>query len=72
MSRREALVGNPAPSAAPEVSGNSTEAAGPGPRETKDETFSKVKDKFMNELHKIPRELTQHSTVFTWLHLLFA
>ncbi|XP_073694964.1 synaptotagmin-1a isoform X1 [Garra rufa] len=54
MSRREALVGNPAPSAAPEVPGNSTEAAGPGPRETKDEMFSKVKDKFMNELHKIP------------------
>uniref|UniRef100_A0A673MMS8 Synaptotagmin n=1 Tax=Sinocyclocheilus rhinocerous TaxID=307959 RepID=A0A673MMS8_9TELE len=53
-SHMEALVGNPAPSAAPEVSGNSTEAAGPGPHETKDEMFSKVKDKFMNELHKIP------------------
>ncbi|KAA0721088.1 Synaptotagmin-1 Synaptotagmin I [Triplophysa tibetana] len=54
MSRREALVGNPPSSAAPEVPGNSTEASGPGPHETKDEMFSKVKDKFMNELHKIP------------------
>lgn len=56
MSRREALVGNPPSSAAPEVPGNSTEASGPGPHETKDEMFSKVKDKFMNELHKIPRK----------------
>lgn len=57
-------MGNPAPSAAPEVPGNSTEASGPGPRETKDEMFSKVKDKFMNELHKIPRkfcQLTKHN-----------
>lgn len=33
---------------------NSTEAAGPG--EGKEDMFTKLRDKFMNELNKIPRE----------------
>ncbi|KAI1882023.1 hypothetical protein AGOR_G00246430 [Albula goreensis] len=55
-SRREALVAPPAPSMAPTVSLNATEAPGPGPggSQPKDESFSKLKDKFMNELNKIP------------------
>ncbi|XP_053505960.1 synaptotagmin-1-like isoform X1 [Ictalurus furcatus] len=54
MSRREALVGNPVPSAVPEVRVNSTESSSPGAAAPKDEAFSKLKDKFMNELNKIP------------------
>lgn len=56
MSRREAFVGGPAPTAAPEVNSNSTAAGAPGSGEPKDEAFSKIKDKFMNELNKIPCE----------------
>lgn len=33
---------------------NATEPASPG--EGKEDAFSKLKEKFMNELHKIPRE----------------
>lgn len=33
---------------------NSTEAAGPG--ESKEDMFAKLREKFMNELNKIPRE----------------
>lgn len=55
-SRREALA-----AAAPEsatassvaAGSNTTNMAGPGGGE-KDEAFSKLKDKFMNELNKIP------------------
>lgn len=55
-SRREALA-----AAAPEsatassvaAGSNTTNMAGPGAGE-KDEAFSKLKDKFMNELNKIP------------------
>uniref|UniRef100_A0A4W4FXJ9 Synaptotagmin n=1 Tax=Electrophorus electricus TaxID=8005 RepID=A0A4W4FXJ9_ELEEL len=54
MSQMEALVGNPAPTAGPEIQTNSTEVAGPGGTGRKDEAFSKLKDKFMNELNKIP------------------
>uniref|UniRef100_A0AAY5E810 Synaptotagmin n=1 Tax=Electrophorus electricus TaxID=8005 RepID=A0AAY5E810_ELEEL len=54
VSDMEALVGNPAPTAGPEIQTNSTEVAGPGGTGRKDEAFSKLKDKFMNELNKIP------------------
>ncbi|XP_064174713.1 synaptotagmin-1-like [Anguilla rostrata] len=53
-SRREALVAPPAPTAAPTAPANVTEAPGPGGARPKDEAFSKLKDKFMNELSKIP------------------
>lgn len=57
-SRREALA-----AAAPEsatassvaAGSNTTNVTGPGAGE-KDEAFSKLKDKFMNELNKIPRK----------------
>ncbi|KAI4888836.1 hypothetical protein NFI96_023946 [Prochilodus magdalenae] len=63
MSRREALVGNPPPSMGPETLSNSTEPAAPGGGGPKDEAFSKLKSKFMNELNKIPlvMVLSQHS-----------
>ncbi|KAK7891798.1 hypothetical protein WMY93_023761 [Mugilogobius chulae] len=52
-SRREALAA-PATTASSVAAGsNSTNSAGPGTGE-KDEAFSKLKDKFMNELNKIP------------------
>lgn len=56
-SRREALAAAaPAPTAASSTAGsNTTNMAGPGTGE-KDEAFSKLKDKFMNELNKIPCE----------------
>ncbi|XP_041934779.1 synaptotagmin-1a isoform X2 [Alosa alosa] len=54
MSRREARVGGPVPTVAPEVNSNSTAEGAPGSGEPKDEAFSKIKDKFMNELNKIP------------------
>lgn len=57
-SRREALA-----AAAPELTtassatagSNTTNVVGPGSSE-KDEAFSKLKNKFMNELNKIPRK----------------
>uniref|UniRef100_A0A667ZWH3 Synaptotagmin n=1 Tax=Myripristis murdjan TaxID=586833 RepID=A0A667ZWH3_9TELE len=52
-SRREALAAAPVPTATSAAGGNTTELAGPGTGE-KDEAFSKLKDKFMNELNKIP------------------
>uniref|UniRef100_A0A8C6X039 Synaptotagmin n=1 Tax=Neogobius melanostomus TaxID=47308 RepID=A0A8C6X039_9GOBI len=51
-SRREALAA-PATTASSAPATNSTNSAGPGTGE-KDEAFSKIKDKFMNELNKIP------------------
>ncbi|XP_023666723.1 synaptotagmin-1-like isoform X2 [Paramormyrops kingsleyae] len=55
-SRREALAVAPAPTSTSSASAasNSTEATGQGTGRPKDEAFSKLKDKFMNELHKIP------------------
>ncbi|KAJ8245447.1 hypothetical protein GJAV_G00270850 [Gymnothorax javanicus] len=53
-SRREALVAPLAPSMGPSGSFNSTEAPSPGGAQPKDQAFSKIKDKFMNELSKIP------------------
>ncbi|KAJ8402407.1 hypothetical protein AAFF_G00368960 [Aldrovandia affinis] len=53
-SRREALAAPLTPSTAPTVSLNATDAPGPGGTQPKDEAFSKLKDKFMNELNKIP------------------
>uniref|UniRef100_A0A3Q0S676 Synaptotagmin n=1 Tax=Amphilophus citrinellus TaxID=61819 RepID=A0A3Q0S676_AMPCI len=55
-SRREALAAAaPAPTTASSstAGSNTTNMAGPGTGE-KDEAFSKLKDKFMNELNKIP------------------
>lgn len=54
-SRREALAAAPdATTASSATTGsNTTNIAGPGTGE-KDEAFSKLKDKFMNELNKIP------------------
>lgn len=55
-SRREALAAAaPAPTTASSstAGSNTTNMAGPG---EKDEAFSKLKDKFMNELNKIPCE----------------
>lgn len=57
-SRREALAAAaPAPTTASSstAGSNTTNMAGPGTGE-KDEAFSKLKDKFMNELNKIPCE----------------
>lgn len=54
-SRREALAAAPEPTTASSATAgsNTTNMAGPGTGE-KDEAFSKLKDKFMNELNKIP------------------
>uniref|UniRef100_W5NHI2 Synaptotagmin n=1 Tax=Lepisosteus oculatus TaxID=7918 RepID=W5NHI2_LEPOC len=52
-SRREALAAPPATTVAPASPGNVTEPASPGGA-GKDDAFSKLKDKFMNELNKIP------------------
>uniref|UniRef100_A0A8B9JAJ3 Synaptotagmin n=1 Tax=Astyanax mexicanus TaxID=7994 RepID=A0A8B9JAJ3_ASTMX len=54
MSKREARVGNPAPTTGPETRTNMSEPAVPGAGGPKDEAFSKLKNKFMNELNKIP------------------
>ncbi|KAJ8261732.1 hypothetical protein GJAV_G00157770 [Gymnothorax javanicus] len=51
---RAAMVGGPAPTAGPTLAPNATEAAGTGSSKPKDEAFSKLKNKFMNELNKIP------------------
>ncbi|XP_036375714.1 synaptotagmin-1-like isoform X1 [Megalops cyprinoides] len=57
-SKREAVVMNPVATTAPTTTPNATEAAVPSGggagTEPKDEAFSKLKDKFMNELNKIP------------------
>ncbi|XP_051911558.1 synaptotagmin-1a isoform X1 [Hippocampus zosterae] len=58
-SRREALAAAPAPTASSSSSsssssGNTTNMAGGPGAGPKDEAFSKLKDKFMNELNKIP------------------
>lgn len=58
-SRREALAApepTTASSAAAAAGSNATSVSGPGGSGEKDEAFSKLKDKFMNELTKIPRE----------------
>lgn len=56
-SRREALAAAPesATTSAAAAGSNTTNMAGPGGGED-DEAFSKLKDKFMNELSKIPRK----------------
>ncbi|CAL8338628.1 unnamed protein product [Arctogadus glacialis] len=51
-SKREALVG-PATTSSSTAGTNTTDLVGTGTGE-KDENFSKIKDKFMNELNKIP------------------
>ncbi|KAL4659559.1 synaptotagmin-1-like isoform X2 [Arapaima gigas] len=59
-SRREALAAPLLPTGAPSATSNATEMVGPaagpagGGGGPKDEAFSKLKDKFMNELKKIP------------------
>lgn len=53
MSRREAMTAPQVPTGTPTAGVNATAPPGPGP---KDEAFSKLKNKFMNELKKIPRE----------------
>lgn len=55
-SRREALAAaapEPTTASSATAGSNTTNMAGPGTGE-KDEAFSKLKDKFMNELNKIP------------------
>ncbi|XP_036374191.1 synaptotagmin-1 isoform X2 [Megalops cyprinoides] len=52
--RMEALAAPQVPTTASAITTNVTEAAGPGGTEPKDEAFSKLKNKFMNELNKIP------------------
>ncbi|MBN3288772.1 SYT1 protein, partial [Polyodon spathula] len=52
-SRREALVAPEATTAAQATVGNATESTGQGGA-GKDDAFSKIKGKFMNELNKIP------------------
>ncbi|KAK6314726.1 hypothetical protein J4Q44_G00142550 [Coregonus suidteri] len=51
-SRREALAAAPMSTTASTVGANATDISGTG----SSEDFSKLKDKFMNELNKIPRE----------------
>lgn len=53
-SHHEALAAPPVTTMATVLPHNATEPASPG--EGKEDAFSKLKDKFMNELHKIPRE----------------
>ena len=60
-SHHERLAAPPVTTAATVVPHNATEPASPG--EGKEDAFSKLKEKFMNELHKIPREYR----IFTWL-----
>lgn len=60
-SHHERLAAPPVTTAATVVPHNATEPASPG--EGKEDAFSKLKEKFMNELHKIPREYS----IFTWL-----
>ncbi|KAB0404256.1 hypothetical protein E2I00_016362 [Balaenoptera physalus] len=51
-SHHEALAAPPITTAATVLPNNATESASPG--EGKEDGFSKLKEKFMNELHKIP------------------
>lgn len=60
-SHHERLAAPPVTTAATVVLHNATEPASPG--EGKEDAFSKLKEKFMNELHKIPCEYP----VFTWI-----
>lgn len=53
-SHHEALAAPPITTAATVLPNNATEPASPG--EGKEDGFSKLKEKFMNELHKIPCE----------------
>lgn len=53
-SHHEALAAPPVTTVATVLPHNATEPASPG--EGKEDAFSKLKEKFMNELHKIPRE----------------
>lgn len=53
-SHHEALAAPPVTTAATVLPHNATEPASPG--EGKEDAFSKLKEKFMNELHKIPCE----------------
>ena len=53
-SHHEALAAPPITTAATVLPNNATESASPG--EGKEDGFSKLKEKFMNELHKIPCE----------------
>lgn len=55
-SHHEALAAPPVTTVATVVPHNATEPASPG--EGKEDAFSKLKEKFMNELHKIPCEYT--------------
>ncbi|XP_061108624.1 synaptotagmin-1a isoform X1 [Conger conger] len=52
--KREAMVGLPSPTTTPTFTPNATEASSTGTGEPQDEAFSKLKNKFMNELNKIP------------------
>lgn len=51
-SHHEALAAPPVTTVATVLPHNATEPASPG--EGKEDAFSKLKEKFMNELHKIP------------------
>ena len=53
-SHHEALAAPPVTTVATVLPHNATEPASPG--EGKEDAFSKLKEKFMNELHKIPCE----------------
>ncbi|KPP77845.1 synaptotagmin I-like [Scleropages formosus] len=55
MSRREAMTANQQPTGATPTGSNATEVTKPAGAKPQDESFSKLKNKFMNELHKIPR-----------------
>ncbi|XP_018611440.1 synaptotagmin-1a isoform X2 [Scleropages formosus] len=54
MSRREAMTANQQPTGATPTGSNATEVTKPAGAKPQDESFSKLKNKFMNELHKIP------------------
>ena len=53
-SHHEALAAPPVTTVATVLPHNATEPASPG--EGKEDAFSKLKEKFMNEMHKIPCE----------------
>lgn len=55
-SHHEALAAPPATTVAAAPPSNVTEPASPGGGGGKEDAFSKLKEKFMNELNKIPRK----------------
>lgn len=63
-SRHEAMTAPQTTIVAPALRENTTEAGAPS--DGKDNHFSKLKEKFMNELNKIPCEYKKKCTTFSF------